>query len=151
MEVVSDRGVVSCGHIREAEAGARIIEEGANVVDAAVAAAFTGYVVEPANCGLGGYGHLALFLAEARQLVSVDHQVRAPAAARSDMFGVDLNQAKTYYGWPRRLTVPMNGGRARWQSRAPLPGCAPPMDDGAGFRSPRCSNPPSRRPRPAYL
>lgn len=39
-EVVSERGVVSCGHIQEAEAGARIFEEGENAVDAVVAAPF---------------------------------------------------------------------------------------------------------------
>jgi gamma-glutamyltranspeptidase / glutathione hydrolase len=102
-EVISDRGVVSCGHIQEAEAGARMLEEGGNAVDAVVAAAFTGHVVEPVNCGLGGYGHMALFLAKTRQLVSVDHYVRAPAAARRDMFEVDPNQPATYYGWPRAL------------------------------------------------
>lgn len=99
-EAVSKRGVVACGHIQEAEAGARMLEEGGNAVDAVVAAAFTGHVVEPVNCGLGGYGHMALFLAETRQLVSVDHSVRAPAAARPNMFEVDPSQRTTYYGWP---------------------------------------------------
>ena len=102
-EVVSDRGVVSCGHMQEAEAGARILEEGGNAVDAVVAAAFTGHVVEPASCGLGGYGHMALFLADTRQFVSVDHYVRAPTAARSDMFEIDTSQPTTYYGWPRTV------------------------------------------------
>jgi gamma-glutamyltranspeptidase / glutathione hydrolase len=99
-ELVSDRGVVSCGHRQEAEAGARILEEGGNAVDAVVAAAFTGHVVEPVSCGLGGYGHMALFLAETRQFVSVDHNVRAPAAATPDMFEIDLGRPTTYYGWP---------------------------------------------------
>jgi gamma-glutamyltranspeptidase / glutathione hydrolase len=102
-EVVAERGVVSCGHIQEVEAGVRMFEEGGNAVDAVVAAAFTGQVVEPANCGLGGYGHMALFLAETRQLVSVDHSVRAAAAARPDMFEVDPSQPTTYYGWPRAV------------------------------------------------
>ena len=99
-EAVSNRGVVACGHIQEAEAGVWVLEEGGNAVDAVVAAAFTGHVVEPVNCGLGGYGHMALFVAETRQLVSVDHSVRAPAGARPHMFEVDPSQATTYYGWP---------------------------------------------------
>jgi gamma-glutamyltranspeptidase/glutathione hydrolase len=102
-ELVSDRGVVSCGHRREAEAGARILEEGGNAVDAVVAAAFTGHVVEPVSCGLGGYGHVALFLAETRQFISVDHNVRAPAAATPNMFEIDLGQPTTYYGWPHAV------------------------------------------------
>ncbi len=100
-EVTGDRGVVSCGHVQEAQAGSQMLEEGGNAVDAVVAAAFMGFVAEPANCGLGGYGHMALFLAETRQLVSVDHYVRAPAAARPDMFEVDSSEPMTYYGWPR--------------------------------------------------
>jgi gamma-glutamyltranspeptidase / glutathione hydrolase len=102
-EVVSERGVLACGHVQETEAGARMFEERGNAVDAVVAAAFTGLVVEPANCGLGGYGHMALFLAETRQLVSVDHSVRAAAATRPDMFEVDPSQPTTYYGWPRTV------------------------------------------------
>jgi gamma-glutamyltranspeptidase / glutathione hydrolase len=102
-ELVSDRGVVSCGRIQEAEAGVRMLEEGGNAVDAVVAAAFTGHVVEPVSCGLGGYGHMALFLADTRQLVSVDHYVRAPTAARPDMFEIDPSQPTTYYGWPRSV------------------------------------------------
>jgi gamma-glutamyltranspeptidase / glutathione hydrolase len=46
-EVVSERGVVACGHMQEAEAGAWMLEEGGNAVDAVVAAAFTCHVVEP--------------------------------------------------------------------------------------------------------
>src|SRR5262245_1521025 len=88
-EVRFDRGVVSCGHDDEADAGVRMIEAGGNAVDAVVAAAFTGFVVEPANCGLGGYGHMAVFVAEQRLLVCVDHYVRAPAAASPGMFTVD--------------------------------------------------------------
>jgi gamma-glutamyltranspeptidase / glutathione hydrolase len=99
-ELLSHRGVVSCGHVREAEVGAQILEAGGNAVDAVVAAAFTGFAVEPVSCGLGGYGHMALFLAETRQLVSVDHHVRAPAAATADMFAIDTTRPTTYYGWP---------------------------------------------------
>jgi gamma-glutamyltranspeptidase / glutathione hydrolase len=102
-EVDGERGIVSCGHLQAAEAGVRAFEEGGNAVDAVVAAAFTAHVVEPANCGLGGYGHMALFLADTRQLVSVDHYVRAPAAARPDMFEIDPSEPTTYYGWPRTV------------------------------------------------
>src|SRR5262249_17497259 len=99
-EVVSNVGAVSCGHPRAAAAGVRMLAGGGNAGDAAVAAAFTSFVVEPAACGVAGYGHLALFLAEARQLVSVDHSVRAPALATPDMFEADAGGGMTYYGWP---------------------------------------------------
>src|SRR5262245_57700463 len=100
-EVVSERGVLACGHPLEVEAGLMMLDEGGNAIDAVVAAAFTAFAVEPASCGLGGYGHMALFFAESGDLISVDHYVRAPALARADMFEVDLSQPETYYGWPR--------------------------------------------------
>jgi gamma-glutamyltranspeptidase/glutathione hydrolase len=100
-EAISERGVLACGHPLEVEAGLRMLDEGGNAIDAVVAAAFTGFVVEPARCGLGGYGHMALFLAETGDLVSVDHYVRAPTLARPDMFEVDLSEPATYYGWPQ--------------------------------------------------
>ena len=100
-EVVAERGAVSAGHPAEAEAGVRILSQGGNAADAVVAAAFTGFVVEPASCGVAGYGHLALFLAEEQEFVTVDHYVRAPRLARADMFEADTGEPWTYYGWPR--------------------------------------------------
>jgi gamma-glutamyltranspeptidase/glutathione hydrolase len=57
-------------------------------------------VVEPATCGVGGYGRLALFLAGPNRFVTVDHYVRAPAAARPDMFEIDPDRPDKYYGFP---------------------------------------------------
>ncbi len=99
-EVVGEHGVVVGGHMREAEAGLQMLQQGGNAVDAVVAAAFTGFVVEPSSCGIGGYGHLALFLAERGEFVTIDHYVRAPQLSRPDMFEVDRSEAPMYYGWP---------------------------------------------------
>jgi gamma-glutamyltranspeptidase/glutathione hydrolase len=100
-EVVAERGVISAGHMRVAEAGVRMFEEGGNAVDATVAGGYTAFVVEPAQAGLGGYGRLAMFMAESRDFVTIDHYVRAPRLARADMFEVDASQPRMYYGWPR--------------------------------------------------
>jgi gamma-glutamyltranspeptidase/glutathione hydrolase len=78
-----------------------MLAEGGNAIDAVVAAAFTGFVVEPESCGLGGYGHLAIFLAETSELLTVDHSPRAPRRARPDMFALDETKPPLYYGWPR--------------------------------------------------
>jgi gamma-glutamyltranspeptidase/glutathione hydrolase len=116
--VAGERGVVATGHAAEAEAGVRMLAAGGNAVDALVAAAFTAFVVEPASCGVGGYGRLALFHAEARRFVTIDHYVRAPALARPDMFEVDPAGAMMYYGWPRVV-----GRRNEWGHLAPaVPG-----------------------------
>ena len=97
--VEGERGVCSAGHRLAAEAGVRVMREGGNAADALCAAAFTAFVVEPASCGIGGYGHISLWLAESRRFVSIDAYCRAPLAARDDMFEAAPG-SPTYYGHP---------------------------------------------------
>ena len=99
-EAVGRRGVVSCGHPDSTAAGLAILEAGGNAFDAIVAAAFSSFVCEPAQCGLGGYGRLAGFVAAERRMVSVDHYLRAPAAVRPDMFEIDETRPVKYYETP---------------------------------------------------
>ena len=98
-EVAADHGVVTGGHAREAEAGIGALRAGGNAVDAVVAAAFAGFVMEPASCGVGGYGRLAIRTPDGG-FFTVDHYVRAPAAARPDMFAIDSSLPDKYYGFP---------------------------------------------------
>ena len=99
-EVIADRGVVAGGHPLEAEAGIEALRAGGNAIDAVIAAAFAGFVVEPASCGLGGYGRLGIWLGPQKQFATVDHYARAPAAAHADMFEVDPKKPDKYYGFP---------------------------------------------------
>ena len=96
----SGRGAVAAGHPAEVRAGLAMLAEGGNAFDAVVAAAFMGYVVEPAMCGIGGYGRLSAFHAASGELISVDHYLRAPAAARPDMFEIDETKPLKYYETP---------------------------------------------------
>jgi len=95
----SERAAVAAGHELEVEAGRRIFDEGGNAVDAVVAAAFAGFVVEPASCGLGGYGHLAIFMGGKRAFLTIDHGPRAPARATAEMFTV-VEEGRGDYDWP---------------------------------------------------
>ena len=52
------RGVVAAGHPLTAEAGARVLREGGNAVDAAVAAVMTSFVTESPLTGLGAGGYM---------------------------------------------------------------------------------------------
>lgn len=100
-ELVAENGIVVSGHRLESAAGVQMLARGGNAVDAVVAAAFTAFVVEPASCGVGGYGHLAIFFPGRQELITFDHNLRAPRAVRPDMFEIDTSQPDLYYGWPR--------------------------------------------------
>ncbi len=55
---VAEKGVVAAGHPLTAQAGARVLREGGNAVDAAVGAMLTSFVAEPLLTGLGAGGYM---------------------------------------------------------------------------------------------
>jgi gamma-glutamyltranspeptidase/glutathione hydrolase len=75
---MSAGGVVAAGHPLTAEAGARVLREGGNAVDAAVASVLTSFVTESPLTGLGAGGYM-LVHAE-REPVLLDFFVAAPGA-----------------------------------------------------------------------
>ena len=54
----AEKGVVAAGHPLTAEAGASVLREGGNAVDAALAAMLTSFVAEPLLTGLGAGGYM---------------------------------------------------------------------------------------------
>lgn len=54
----TQRGVVAAGHPATAEAGARVLREGGNAVDAAVGAMLASFAAEPLLTGLGAGGYM---------------------------------------------------------------------------------------------
>jgi gamma-glutamyltranspeptidase / glutathione hydrolase len=54
----AEKGVVAAGHPLTAEAGARVLREGGNAVDATVAAMLTSFVAEALLTGLGAGGYM---------------------------------------------------------------------------------------------
>ncbi|MFP5399543.1 MAG: gamma-glutamyltransferase [Gammaproteobacteria bacterium] len=80
------QGVVSVANPYGAEAGARILEQGGNAIDAAVAIAYALNVVEPQSAGIGGGGFMMIHLAKTGRTVIIDSREKAPAGAAPDMF-----------------------------------------------------------------
>jgi gamma-glutamyltranspeptidase/glutathione hydrolase len=83
--VTSEFGAVAAGTPEAAELGAKILEQGGNAVDAAVAAAFTLAVVDPGDSGLGGITLALIRLADGRT-VAIDGASKTPAAFDLDRY-----------------------------------------------------------------
>lgn len=80
------KAVVAADHRAASEAGARILRQGGNVVDAAVATSFALSVVRPASCGIGGGGFMIVWDVKQQKSVAIDYRERAPAAALPELF-----------------------------------------------------------------
>lgn len=76
--------MVAAAHPLAAEAGARVMREGGNAVDAAVATAFVLGVVEPMMAGLGGGGGMTIWLQRSRRADYLDFY---PAAGNDPAWG----------------------------------------------------------------
>ncbi len=88
--LIASGGVVACGHPLAAEIGCRVLIDGGNAVDAVIAAAFASFVVEPAQCGIGGHGRMSIHLARSGRTMGIDHFIRAPTQATPTMYQAAL-------------------------------------------------------------
>jgi gamma-glutamyltranspeptidase/glutathione hydrolase len=92
----TSRGVL-VGEPTAERVAARVLAEGGNAFDAAVAGGLAAALSSPYQFGIGGYGgHATLFSARQKTTVSIDFNTSAPAEARADMFP---RQADSEHGW----------------------------------------------------
>lgn len=82
--VVARHGMVATSQPLAAMAGLRMLLEGGNAVDAAVATAAALAVVEPASTGLGGDMFSLVWLAREKKVRALNASGRSPAAASLD-------------------------------------------------------------------
>ncbi len=95
------RGVVSSEHRLASEAGASILRQGGNAIDAAVATSLAVGVVNPSSCGIGGGGFMLAFDRRTGTVAAVDYREAAPASASRDLFvrdGAVAPQLSLYSG-----------------------------------------------------
>lgn len=78
--------MVATSHPLASLVGARILQQGGNAIDAAVAIQFALNVVEPMMSGIGGGGFMMIYLAKENKIVVLDYREQAPAGAKPTMF-----------------------------------------------------------------
>jgi gamma-glutamyltranspeptidase/glutathione hydrolase len=90
----SESGVVAAGHPLTAEAGARVLREGGNAVDATVGAMLTSFVTEALLTGLGAGGYMLVAGAGVEPAL-LDFFVQAPTrvgdGSEAELLGVDVS------------------------------------------------------------
>src|SRR5262249_35681309 len=111
--VITKFGIVAASQTLASQAGARVLEEGGNAIDAAIAANAVLGVVEPAMNGIGGDLFAIIYEAKTGKLYGLNSSGWTPAALTAEMLtkaGItDMNRAGVH-----RVTVP--GAVAGWQA-----------------------------------
>lgn len=95
-------GVVVSQHVLASEAGARVLADGGNAVDAAVTTALAMGVVEPWLSGIGGGGLMLSYDARSRRVAGLDFGMASPRGldpARYPVVG--RATGKGLFHWPR--------------------------------------------------
>jgi len=99
-------GVVAVSHPLAAAAGAKMLREGGNAIDAAAAIQFALNVVEPEFSGIGGGGFMMVHLSKGQgQTFVIEGREKAPATADTTLF---LNPN----GTPQGFTPASTSGQA---------------------------------------
>ena len=105
----SKKGMVTTAHWAASEAGAEILAEGGNAIDAAVAAAFALGVCEPAASGIGGQTMMLIHIGSRRRTVALDGSSRAPNRTVPGMLSAE-DRRRGY----RATTVPTTPATLGW-------------------------------------
>jgi gamma-glutamyltranspeptidase/glutathione hydrolase len=90
----AEKGIVAAGHPLTAQAGARVLREGGNAVDAAVAAMLTSFASEPLLTGLGAGGYM-LVAGGGLEPTLLDFFVQAPSrvgdGSEAELLRIDVS------------------------------------------------------------
>ena len=79
-------GMVATAHYGSAMAGHKMLDQGGNAIDAAVAAAFSSTVVEPSRAGIGADAFILIYLAEKKEVLFINGGGWAPQRATAEFF-----------------------------------------------------------------
>ncbi|MCP9485566.1 MAG: gamma-glutamyltransferase [Gaiellaceae bacterium MAG52_C11] len=101
------RGAIAAGHPLTAEAGARVLENGGNAVDACIAAAFAAFVTEGPLTGPAGGGFLLAHVEGEATLLDCFFSVPAEALGEIEHLTVDFGSTtQSYHVGEGSIAVP---------------------------------------------
>src|SRR5262245_48845470 len=79
-------GMVASAHYGAVMSGYKMLAQGGNAIDAAVAAGFASTVVEPSRAGLGGDLFMLIYRAKTKDVVVINGGGWAPKAATPELY-----------------------------------------------------------------
>ena len=106
------KGAVAAGHRLTAEAGARVLQEGGNAVDACVAASFAAWVTESPLTGPGAGGFALVWPADGRPPRVADFFVLTPGLGRPVEPGAQMHAIDVGFGGDSETTQVFRIGEA---------------------------------------
>lgn len=101
-------GSVASAHPLATQAGQKILDQGGNAFDAAIAVAATLNVVEPMMSGLGGYGTILIYDVTKKQVRFLNASGRFPANTNSDLMRPPTANYMENRTGPKSISTPGN-------------------------------------------
>ena len=120
--VTGQRGMIASAHPLASLAGLRILMQGGNAIDAAVATAAALNVTEPYMSGMAGDGYMHIYSAEKNEHVVLDYMGRTPFAARPELYANEEIYSKG------TLTHLVPGACGGWMAALERYGSMDPLD-----------------------
>jgi gamma-glutamyltranspeptidase/glutathione hydrolase len=100
--VQGEAGMVASQHHLASDVGAKVLADGGNAIDAAIAAGLAIGTVEPWMSGLGGGGYTLVYIAKENKVHLIEYGMRAPLDARTEDYPLapgGENSADSF-NWP---------------------------------------------------
>lgn len=101
--VTARTGIVASQSRIAANAGATVMAQGGNAVDAAIATSFALGAAEPWMSGMGGGGYMIIRMANDPTPKVVEFGMRAPRGLRTDDYPIVGGKAGDLFPWPAVL------------------------------------------------
>lgn len=110
----SEAGLVSSHHVAASEIGARVLRQGGNAMDAAIATSFAVSVLEPWMSGVGGGGYLTYYSATDRSVRTFHFNMTSPGALNPADYQLDeRGVGGDLFSWPKvKGDINVNGWKA---------------------------------------